>query len=203
MTVLVVAFSSVLLESPLFILLVPPTTRACLQHLHSNNHMMYFNIASLTMGLATACIVNAIPVASPTILTVPDPVNGTSVLHKGPEVLWSYVISPTTTNPVGGNHMEAKSLAESLVNAMLEDFGAPSLSSESPEFVGDPNHFSIRISTVPIKSVTCPCSGRIRMNLKAGKGSLNLQAFQRFNGKVLHNWEGHESIPFSFTPQVN
>ncbi|KAJ3862076.1 hypothetical protein EV359DRAFT_83694 [Lentinula novae-zelandiae] len=36
---------------------------------------MYFSIASLTIGLATACIVNAIPVANPNVLTAPDPVN--------------------------------------------------------------------------------------------------------------------------------
>ncbi|KAJ4463738.1 hypothetical protein C8J55DRAFT_567357 [Lentinula edodes] len=170
----------------------------------SNNHIMYFSIASLAIGLATACIVNAIPIANPNIVTAPDSVNGTLVPPKGPEILWSYVKSRTTTNPVEGDHATAKSLSKSLVNEMLKDYGAPFLSSESPEFVGNPNRFSFRISsTVPIGSVTCPCFGKVRMDLKAGKGSLDLRAFQRIDGKVLKNWKTHQSIPISFPPQVD
>ncbi|KAJ3804852.1 hypothetical protein F5876DRAFT_70289 [Lentinula aff. lateritia] len=166
---------------------------------------MYFSIASLTIGLATACIVNAIPVANPNILNTPEPVNVTLVPRKGQLILWSYVKSPTTTtNPVGGDHAKAKSSTESLVNAMLIDFGAPSLSPKSPEFVGDPNHFSIQISSVVrIESVTCPCSGEVQMDLKAGKGSLNLHAYQRINGRFLYNLETHQTIPFSFKPTAN
>ncbi|KAJ3884743.1 hypothetical protein GG344DRAFT_71102 [Lentinula edodes] len=155
---------------------------------------MYFSVASLTIGLATACIVNAIPVANPNILTSPDPVNGSLVPRDEPELAWSYDILPNT-KPVAGDQQEAKALAYSLVDLLLKTVGQPHLEPTSPVFVGDPDHFLIRISSAAkLEYVTCPCSGEARVNNKAGELSLILTAKGVHDGEIIKNWTNQWKI---------
>ncbi|KAJ3877163.1 hypothetical protein F5051DRAFT_409504 [Lentinula edodes] len=155
---------------------------------------MYFSIVSLTIGLATACIVNAIPVAKPNILTSPDPVNGSLVPRDEPELAWSYRILPNT-KPVG-DQQRAKVSAESLVNVLLESIGShPHLEPTSPAFVGDDEHFFIKISSAAtLQYVTCPCYGEARVDHREGEVSLILMANNVHEGRIMKNWVNHWKI---------
>ncbi|KAJ3807226.1 hypothetical protein F5876DRAFT_79913 [Lentinula aff. lateritia] len=162
---------------------------------------MYLSIASLTVGLATACIVNAIPVASPNV-TAPDPVNGSSVPRNGPDIPWSYHILPDT-EPVAGDQQKAKVSAESLVDLLLGTIGKPHLEHKSPVFVGDPDHYQIRISSqVELQHVTCPCSGEAQVDRRRGELRLILTANDVHNGKIMENWVNHWTIRVPFVRTV-
>ncbi|KAJ4481376.1 hypothetical protein C8J55DRAFT_488616 [Lentinula edodes] len=93
--------------------------------------------------------------------------------QKKKDILWSYRLRPSAKFPAHSalTPTEMKKAAKHLVDTILKvnSHGLPRLSSDSPEFIGDPDSVSISItSRVEVGGLMCPCNANLNVDREKG-----------------------------------